>query len=106
MFPHIPLFASANLAALKKPGSDQIGSDQIGSDQIGSDQIGLDRIGSIGSIRPDRLDRIDQTGSIRPDRSDRIDQTGSEKIDRTGLDRIGTRIGSPIRPRIGLQGFN
>ena len=85
MFPHIPLFASANLAALKKPGSDQIGSDRI------------DRIGS---------DRIDQTGSIRPDRSDRIDQTRSEKIDRTGLDRIGTRIGSPIRPQIGLQGFN
>ena len=99
MFPHIPLFASANLAALKKPGSDQIGSDRI-------DRIGSDRTGSIGSIRPDRSDRIDQTGSIRQDRSDRIDQTGSEKIDRTGLDRIGTRIGSPIRPRIGLQGFN
>ena len=78
MFPHIPLFASANLAALKKPGSDQIGSDRI--DRIGSDRIGSDRI-------------------------DRIDQTGSEKIDRTGLDRIGTRIGSPIRPQIGLQGF-
>lgn len=77
MFPHIPLFASANLAALKKPGSDQIGSD-----------------------------RIDRIGSDRSDRSDRIDQTGSEKIDRTGLDRIGTRIGSPIRPQIGLQGFN
>ena len=73
MFPHIPLFASANLAALKKPGSDRIGSDRIGSD--------------------------------RSDRSDRIDQTGSEKIGRTGLDRIGTRIGSPIRPQIGLQGF-
>ena len=71
MFPQIPLFASANLAALKKPGSDQIGSDRIGSD-----------------------------------RSDRIDQTGSKKIDRTGLDRIGTRIRSPIRPQIGLQGFN
>lgn len=81
MFPHIPLFASANLAALKKPGSDQIGSDRP------------DRIGSIGSDR------------IGLDRSDRIDQTGSEKIDRTGLDRIGTRIGSPIRPQIGLQGF-
>ena len=87
MFPHIPLFASANLAALKKPGSDQIGSDRI--DRIGSDRI--DRIGS------------DRIGS---DRSDRIDQTGSEKIDRTGLDRIGTRIGSPIRPQIELQGFN
>ena len=91
MFPNIPLFASANLAALKKPGSDQIGSDR--SDRIGSD-------------RSDRSDRIDQTGSIKPDRSDRIDQTRSEKIDRTGLDRIGTRIGSPIRPQIGLQGFN
>ena len=78
MFPHIPLFASANLAALKKPGSDRIGSDGIGP--IGSDRIGSDRI-------------------------DRIDQIGSEKIDRTGLDRIGTRIGSPIRPQIGLQGF-
>ena len=81
MFPHIPLFASANLSALKKPGSDQIGSDRIGS--IGSDRI--DRIGS---------DRIDQTGSIRPDRSDRIgkkligpDWTGSEHGSDPRLDR-------------------
>ena len=70
MFPHIPLFASANLAALKKPGSDQIGSDRI--DRIGSDRIGSDR--------SDRSDRIDQTGSIRPDRKKSIgpDWTGSE----------------------------
>ena len=97
MFPHIPLFASANLSALKKPGSDQIGPDRIGSDRIGSDRI--DRIGSDRSDRigSNRSDRIDQTGSIRPDR---------KKIDRTRLDRIGTRIGSPIRPQIGLQGFN
>ena len=81
MFPHIPLFASANLAALKKPGSDQIGSDRI--DRIGSDRI--DRIGSdrIGS------DRIDQTGSIRPDRKKLIglDWTGSEHGSDPRLDR-------------------
>ena len=79
MFPHIPLFASANLAALKKPGSDQIGSDRIGS--IGS--IGSDRIGS------DRIDRIDQTGSIRPDRKKLIglDWTGSEHGSDPRLDR-------------------
>ena len=79
MFPHIPLFASANLAALKKPGSDQIGSDRIGS--IGSDRI--------GSIRPDRSDRIDQTGSIRPDRKKLIgpDWTGSEHGSDPRLDR-------------------
>ena len=76
MFPHIPLFASANLAALKKPGSDQIGSDRIGS-------IGSDRIGS------DRIDRIDQTGSIRPDRKKLIglDWTGSEHGSDPRLDR-------------------
>lgn len=53
MFPHIPLFASANLAALKKPGSDRIGSDRI------------DRIDRIGSIRPDRKKSVgpDWTGS-------------------------------------------
>ena len=81
MFPHIPLFASANLAALKKPGSDQIGSDRIGSDRIGSDRI--DRIGS------DRIDRIDQTGSIRPDRKKLIglDWTGSEHGSDPRLDR-------------------
>ena len=81
MFPHIPLFASANLAALKKPGSDQIGSDRIGSDRIGSD-----RIGSIGSDRigSDRIDRIDQTGSIRPDRKKLI---GSEHGSVPRLDR-------------------
>ena len=68
MFPHIPLFASANLAALKKPGSDQIGSDRIGSD---------------------RIDRIDQTGSIRPDRKKLIglDWTGSEHGSDPRLDR-------------------
>ena len=84
MFPHIPLFASANLAALKKPGSDQIGSDRIGSDR--SDRIGSDRI---GSIRPDRSDRIDQTGSIRPDRKKLIgpDWTGSEHGSDPRLDR-------------------
>ena len=73
MFPHIPLFASANLAALKKPGSDQIGSDPIGSDRIGSD----------------RIDRIDQTGSIRPDRKKLIglDWTGSEHGSDPRLDR-------------------
>ena len=73
MFPHIPLFASANLSALKKPGSDQIGSDRIGS-------IGSDRIGS---------DRIDQTGSIRPDRKKLIgpDWTGSEHGSDPRLDR-------------------
>ena len=73
MFPHIPLFASANLAALKKPGSDQIGSDRIGS-------IGSDRIGS---------DRIDQTGSIRPDQKKLIgpDWTGSEHGSDPRLDR-------------------
>ena len=70
MFPHIPLFASANLSALKKPGSDQIGSDRIGSDRIGSD-------------------RIDQTGSIRPDRKKLIgpDWTGSEHGSDPRLDR-------------------
>ena len=57
MFPHIPLFASANLAALKKPRSDRIGSDRIGSDRTGSD----------------RSDRIDQTGSEK-----KLDWTGSE----------------------------
>ena len=93
MFPHIPLFASANLAALKKPGSDQIGSDRI-------DRIGSDRTGSIGSIRPDRSDRIDQTGSIRPDPSDRIDQTGSIRPDRKkliGPDWTGSEHGSDPR---------
>ena len=81
MFPHIPLFASANLAALKKPGSDQIGSDRIGSDRI--DRIGSDRIGS------DRIDRIDQTGSIRLDRKKLIglDWTGSEHGSDPRLDR-------------------
>ena len=79
MFPHIPLIASANLAALKKPGSDQIGSDRI--DRIGSDRIGSDRIGS---------DRIDQTGSIRPDQKKLIgpDWTGSEHGSDPRLDRI------------------
>ena len=79
MFPHIPLFASANLAALKKPGSDQIGSDRIGSDRT-------DRIDRIGS---DRIDRIDQTGSIRPDRKKLIglDWTGSEHGSDPRLDR-------------------
>ena len=90
MFPHIPLFASANLAALKKPGPDQIGSDRIdriGSDRIGSDRI--DRIDQTGSIRPDRSNRIDQTGSIRPDRKKLIgpDWTGSEHGSDPRLDR-------------------
>ena len=96
MFPHIPLIASANLAALKKPGSDQIGSDRI--DRIRSDRI--DRIDQTGSIRPDRSDRIDQTGSIRPDPSDRIDQTGSIRPDRKkliGPDWTGSEHGSDPR---------